>query len=63
MNKEVIHKQLKDENIENHRTRKANAKFSERAIRPFMDTLYRRVETDEKEGKQNIEWLDYILQI
>ena len=62
MNKEAIQKYLKDENIEHHRTR-AHPNFSERAIRTFKDMLYRRVEADEKRGKQNIQWPDYILEI
>ena len=62
MNKEAIQKCLKDGNIEHHRTR-AHPNFSERAIRTFKDLLYRRVEADEKKGKQNIQWPDYILEI
>ena len=62
MNKEAIQKYLKDENIEHHRTR-AHPNFAERAIRTFKDMLYRRVEADEKKGKQNIRWPDYILEI
>ena len=62
MNKEAIQKYLKDENIEHHRTR-AHPNFSERAIRTFKDLLYRTVEADEKKGKQNIQWPDYILEI
>ena len=62
LNKEAIQKYLKDENIEHHRTR-AHPNFSERAIRTFKDLLYRRVEADEKKGKQNIQWPDYILEI
>ena len=62
LNKEAIQKCLKDENIEHHRTR-AHPSLSERAIRTFKDMLYRRVEADEKKGKQNIQWPDYILEI
>ena len=29
----------------------------------FKDLLYRRVEADEKKGKQNIQWIDYIYEI
>ena len=60
LNKEAIQKYLKDENIEHHRTR-AHPNFSERAIRTFKDMLYKRVEADEKKGKQNIQWPDYII--
>ena len=62
MNKEAIQKYLKDENIEHHRTR-AHPNFSERAIRTFKDLLYRRVEADQKKGKSNIQWTDYIFEI
>ena len=59
MNKEAIQKYLQEQNIEHHRTR-AHPNFSERAIRTFKDLLYRRVEADEKKGKNNIQWTDYI---
>ena len=62
LNKEAIQTYLKDENIEHHRTR-AHPSFSERAIRTFKDMLYRRVEADEKNNKQNIQWPDYVLEI
>ena len=62
LNKEAIQKYLKDENIEHHRTR-AHPNFSERAIRSFKDMLYKRVEADEKKGKDNIQWTDYIHEI
>ena len=58
MNKEAI----QEKNIEHHRTR-AHPNFSERAIRTFKDLLYRRVEADQKKGKDNIQWTDYILEI
>ena len=62
LNKEAIQKYLKDENIEHHRTR-AHPNFSERATRTFKDMLYKRVEADEKKGKEDIQWPDYILEI
>ena len=62
LKKEAIQKYLQDENIEHHRTR-AHPSFSERAIRTFKDMLYRRVEADEKNNKQNIQWPDYVLEI
>ena len=61
LNKEAIQKYLTDENVEHHRTR-AHPNFSERAIRTFKDMLYRRVEADEKKGKQSIQWPDNILE-
>ena len=48
--------------IEHHRTR-AHANFSERAIRTFKDMLYKKIEADEKKGKSNIQWTDYIHEI
>ena len=62
MNKEAIQKYLQEQNIEHHRTR-APPNFSERAIRTFKDLLYRRVEADEKKGKDNTQWTDYIFEI
>ena len=62
MNTHAIQTFLKDEKIEHHRTR-AHPNFSERAIRTFKDMLYKRVEADEKKGKENIQWPDYILEI
>ena len=52
---------LKDEKIELHRTR-GHPAFAERAIRTFKDSLYKRVENDEKKGKA-IQWTDYIHEI
>ena len=62
MNMEAIQKYLQEQNIEHHRTR-AHPNFSERAIRTFKDLLYRRVEADEKKGKDNIQWMDHIFEI
>ena len=53
---------MKEHNIEHHRTR-GHAQYSERGIRTFKDALYKRVEADEKKGKPNIQWTDYILGI
>ena len=62
LSKEAIQTYLKEQKIELHRTR-AHANFSERAIRTFKDILYKRVEADEKKGKSNIQWTDYIHEI
>ena len=59
---EAIQKYLKDEDIQHHRTR-GHPNFAERAIRTFKDMLYKRVEVDEKQKKENIQWTDYILEI
>ena len=53
---------VEDEGIELYRTR-GHPAFSERFIRTFKDKLFKRVETDEKKGKDNIQWTDYILEI
>ena len=53
---------VEDEGIELYRTR-GHPAFSERFIRTFKDKLFKRVEADEKKGKDNIQWTDYILEI
>ena len=53
---------VEDEGIELYRTR-GHPAFSESFIRTFKDKLFKRVETDEKKGKDNIQWTDYILEI
>ena len=53
---------LEQEKIEMHRTR-GHLAFAERFIRSFKDMLFKRVEADEKKGKANIQWTDYIFEI
>ena len=53
---------LEGEKIEIHRTR-GHPAFAERFIRTYKDMLFKRVEADEKKGKQNIQWIDYNLEI
>ena len=53
---------LKDRGIELHNSR-GHSNFAERFIRTFKDMLFKRVDADEKKGKQNIQWTDYIFQI
>ena len=53
---------LEDEKIEIHRTR-GHPAFAERFIRTYEDMLFKRVEADRKKGKQNIQWIDYNLEI
>ena len=53
---------LEGEKIEIHRTR-GHPAFAERFIRTYKDMLFKRVEADEKKGKQNIQWIDYNLGI
>ena len=53
---------IEDEGIELYRTR-GHAAFAERAVRTFKDMLFKRVEADEKKGKKNIQWDDYIFEI
>ena len=53
---------LEQEKIEIHRTT-GHPAFAERFIRSFKDMLFKRVEADEKKGKANIQWTDYIFEI
>ena len=53
---------VEDEGIELYRTR-GHPAFSERFIRTFKDKLFKRIEADEKKGKKDIDWRDYILEI
>ena len=53
---------LKGEKIELRRTRGHHPAFAERARRASKDSLYKRVENDEKKGKA-IQWTDYIHEI
>ena len=62
LNTKSIEDYLKEYNIEHHRTR-GHAQYSERGIRTLKDALYKRVEADEKKGKTNIQWTDYILEV
>ena len=62
LNTTSIQDYLKEQGIQHHRTR-AHANHSERAIRTFKDMLYKRVEADERKGKRNIQWNDYIFEI
>ena len=57
-----IQEYLKKEGISHHITR-GHPNFAERAIRSYKDMLYKRVEADEKKGKQNIQWTDYNFEI
>ena len=53
---------VEGEGIELYRTR-GHPAFAERFIRTFKDKLFKRVENDEKKGKNNIQWIDYITEI
>ena len=53
---------VKDEGIILYRTR-GHPAFAERFIRTFKDKLFKRVEADEKKGKENIQWIDYLTEI
>ena len=48
--------------IELYRTR-GHPALVERFIRTFKDMLLKRVENDEKNDKNNIQWTDYVFQI
>ena len=53
---------IEGENIELYRSR-GHPAFAERFIRTYKDMLFKRVEADEKRNKQNIQWVDYNLEI
>ena len=53
---------VEGEGITLHRTR-GHPAFAERFIRTYKDMLFKRVEADEKKGKENIQWVDYNLEI
>ena len=44
-------------------TTRGHPAFVERFIKTYKDMLFKRVEADEKKGKQNIQWTDYNLEI
>ena len=62
LNSDVITSYLDEEKIEIHRTR-GHPAFAERFIRTFKDKLYKRIANDEKKGKADIQWIDYITEI
>lgn len=53
---------VEGEGIELYRTR-GHPAFAERRIRTFKDKLFKRAEADEKKGKDNIQWVDYLTEI
>ena len=53
---------VEEEGIKLYRTR-GHPAFAERFIRTFKDMLFKRIENDEKNGKRNIQWTDYILEV
>ena len=57
-----IQEYLKKEDISHHITR-GHPNFAERAVRTYKDMLYKRVEADEKKGKENIQWTNYNFEI
>ena len=57
-----ISEYLEDEKIEIHRTR-GHPAFAERFIKTYKDKLFKRIEADKKKGKENIQWIDYNLEI
>ena len=62
LNSNAIQKYLKENDILHYTTR-GHSSFAERAIRTYKDMLYKRIENDEKKAKQNIQWVDYNLEI
>ena len=59
---EVFREFVKSEGMELHRTR-SKAFFVERFNRTVKDMLFKRIEADEKKGKENIQWVDYLPQV
>ena len=59
---EYLQKYFKDEGIKHYITR-GHAPFAEVAIKTFKLQLYKRIEADEKKGKNNIDWSNYIFEI
>ena len=53
---------LDEEKIELHTTR-GHPAFGERFIRTYKDMLFKRVDADEKKGKNKKQWIDYNLEI
>ena len=53
---------IEGENIELYRTR-GHPAFAERFIHTYKDMLFKRVEADEKKGREHIKWTDYNLEI
>ena len=50
---------VEGEGIELYRTR-GHPAFVERFNRTLRDMLFKRIEADEKKGKKNIQWVDYL---
>ena len=50
---------VEKEGIQLRRTR-SSAHFVERFNRTLKDMLFKRIENDEKKGKANIQWVDYL---
>ena len=57
-----LQKYFKDEGIHHYITR-GHAPFAEVAIKTFKTQLYKRIEADEKKGKKDIDWSNYIFEI
>ena len=53
---------VESEGIEVHRSR-GQAQFVERFNRTLKDIIFKRVEADEKKGKVNIQWVDYLPEV
>ena len=53
---------VEGEGIELYRTR-GHPAFVERFVKTFKDKLFKRVEADEKKGKTDIDWRDYLVEI
>ena len=59
---EAFREFIESEGMELHRTR-GRANFVERWKRSLKDKLFKRIENDEKKGKENIDWSDYLPEV
>ena len=58
----IIKEYFDKEGIELYLTR-GHAPVAERFIRTYKQMLYKRIEHDEKQGKENIQWTDYNFEV
>ena len=59
---ELFKEYVEGEGMELHRSR-GKANFVERWNRTLKNMIFKRLEADEKKGKQNIDWSDYLPEV
>ena len=59
---DLFREYVEGEGMELHRTR-GKANFVERYNRTLKDMIFKRLEADEKKGKENIDWSDYLPEV